>query len=82
MPNEVQEFYRLFTQISVVSFPVKSVDGNDSFITFTYEYSHYGYIYPIKERKDVLDKFKILKIKIVRYDRGGILRSAYPKRMA
>jgi len=82
MPNEVQEFYRLFTQTSVVSFPVKSVDGNDSFITFTYEYSHYGYIYPIKERKDVLDKFKILKIKIVRSDRGGVLRSAYPKRMA
>ena len=78
MSNEVQEFYRLFTQTSVVSFSVKSVDGNDSFITFTYEYSHYGYIYPIKERKDVLDKFKILKIKIVRSDRGGVLRSAYP----
>ena len=62
----------------MVSFPVKSVDGNDSFITFTYEYSHYGYIYPIKERKDVLDKFKILKIKIVRSDHGGVLRSAYP----
>jgi len=82
MPNEVQEFYRLFTQTSVVSFPVKSMDGNDSFITFTYEYSYYGYIYPIKERKDVLDKFKILKIKIVRSDHGGVLRSAYPKRMA
>ena len=85
MTNEAQEFYRLFTQISVDicgQFPVKSVDGNDSFITFTYEYSHYGYIYPIKERKDVLDKFKILKIKIVRSDRGGVLRSAYPKRIA
>ena len=82
MTNEAQEFYRLFTQTSMISFPVKSVDGYDSFITFTYEYSHYGYIYPIKERKDVLDKFKILKIKIVRSDRGGVLRSAYPKRMA
>jgi hypothetical protein len=63
-------------------FPVKSVDGNDSFITFTDDYSHYGYIYPIKERTEALDKFKILKIKIVRSDRGGVLRSAYPKRMA
>ena len=82
MTNEAHEFYRLFTLTSVVSFPVKSMDGCDSFKTFTYDYSHYGYIYPIKERKDVLDKFKILKIKIVRSDRRGVLRSAYPKRIA
>ena len=82
MTNEAQEFYRLFTQISMVSFPIKSVDGYDSFMTFTDDYSHYGYIYPIKERKDVLDKFKIIKIEIVKSDRGGVLRSAYPKRMA
>ena len=44
----------------MVSFPIKSVDGYDP---FTDDYSHYDYIYPIKERKDVLDKFKILKIK-------------------
>ena len=31
-------------------FPVKSVDGYDSFITFIDDYSHYGYIYPIKEK--------------------------------
>jgi hypothetical protein len=30
-------------------FPVKSVDGFDSFITFTDAFSRYGYIYPIKE---------------------------------
>jgi hypothetical protein len=30
-------------------FPVKSVDGLDSFITFTDDFSCYGYIYPIKE---------------------------------
>ena len=65
------------------------MDGYDSFITFTDDYSHYGYIYPIKERTEALDKFKIfkvevknqrnLKIKIVRSDRvGGVLRSAYP----
>jgi transposase InsO family protein len=60
---------------------MKSVDGFDSFITFTDGYSRYGYIYPIKERNKALDKFKIfkakvknqhnLKIKIVRSDRGG-----------
>jgi transposase InsO family protein len=57
------------------------VDGYDSFITFTDDYSSYGYIYRIKERSEALDKFKIfkaevenqdnLKIKIVRSDRGG-----------
>ena len=42
-------------------FPVKSVDGYDSFITFTDDYSRYGYIYPIKKRNEALDKFKIFK---------------------
>ena len=51
MTNEAQEFYRLSTLTSVVGFPVKSVDGYDSFITFTDDYSHYGYIYPIKKKK-------------------------------
>jgi hypothetical protein len=70
-------------------FPIASVDGYDSFITFTYDYSRYGYIYPIKERSEDLNKFKIfktkmknqhdIKIKIVRSDRGGrgVLRSSY-----
>jgi hypothetical protein len=43
---------------------MKSVDGFDSFITFTDDYSHFGYIYPIKERTEVLDKFKIFKAKL------------------
>ena len=30
-------------------FPVTIVDDYDSFITFTDDYSRYGYIYPIKE---------------------------------
>ena len=57
------------------------MDGYDLFITFTDDYSRYGYIYLIKERTETLDKFKIfkvevenqhnLKIKIVRSDRGG-----------
>jgi len=60
---------------------MKSVDGYDSFITFTDDYSHFGYIYPIKERAEALDKFKIfnvevenhhnLNIKIVISDRGA-----------
>jgi hypothetical protein len=67
---------------------VKSVDGYDLFITLTDDYSCFGYIYPIKERTEALDKFKIfkakvknqhnLKIKIVISDCGGLLQSAYP----
>jgi hypothetical protein len=30
------------------SFPIASMDGYDSFITFTDDYSRYGYIYLIK----------------------------------
>jgi hypothetical protein len=62
-------------------FSVKSVDGFDSFIIFTDDFSRYGYIYPIKERSKALDKFKIFKaevenqhdtkIKVVRFDHGG-----------
>jgi hypothetical protein len=57
------------------------VDGFDSFITFTDDFLRYGNIYPIKERSEALDKFKIfkvevenqynIKIKLVRSDRGG-----------
>jgi hypothetical protein len=62
-------------------FPVKYVDGFDSFITFTDDILCYGYIYPIKRRSEALDKFKIfmaevenqhnIKINLVRSDRGG-----------
>jgi hypothetical protein len=45
-------------------FPVKSVDGFDSFITFTDDFSRYGYIYPIKERSEALDKVKIFKVEV------------------
>ena len=60
---------------------MKSVDDYDSFIIFIDDYSCFGYIYPIKERSEALDKFKIfktevenqhnLKIKVVRSDHGG-----------
>ena len=63
MTNEAREFYILFTQTSVVNFSVKSVDSYDPLITFTDDYSHYGYIYPIKERTEALDKFKILRLR-------------------
>jgi hypothetical protein len=43
---------------------VKSVDGYNSFITFTDDYSRYDYIYPIKERSKALDKFQILKAEV------------------
>jgi hypothetical protein len=61
-------------------FPVKYVDDFDSFITFTDDFSRCGYIYPIKERSEALNKFKIfkaevgnqhnIKIKLVRSDHG------------
>jgi hypothetical protein len=63
------------------SFNVKYVDGFNSFITFIDNFSFYGYIYPIHERSEALDKFKIfkaevenqhnVKIKVVHSDRGG-----------
>jgi hypothetical protein len=69
-------------------FPIASVDGYDSFIIFMDDYSRYGYIYPIKERSEALDKFKIfkvevenqhdIKIKIVKSDRGGSTTVAIP----
>jgi hypothetical protein len=40
------------------------MDGYDSFIIFTDDYFRYGYIYPIKERTEVLDKFKIFKAEV------------------
>ena len=45
-------------------FSIKSVDGYDSFITFTDDYSRYDYIYPIKKRSEALDKFKVFKAEV------------------
>jgi hypothetical protein len=56
-------YKRLFTDICG-SFNVKSIDGFNSFINFTYDFSRYGYIYPIRERSGALDKFKIFKNKV------------------
>jgi hypothetical protein len=45
-------------------FHILSMDGYYSFIIFTDDYSRYRYIYPIKERSEVLDKFKIFKVEV------------------
>jgi hypothetical protein len=45
-------------------FNVSSVDGFNSFITFTSDFSRYGYIFPRHELSNVLDKFKIFKVEI------------------
>jgi hypothetical protein len=45
-------------------FPIASVDGYNSFIIFTDDYSRYEYIYLIKERSKCLDKFKIFKAEV------------------
>jgi hypothetical protein len=80
-PSEVQGFLEIIHTDICGPFPVKSVDGFDSFITFTDDFSCYSYIYLIKEWSEALDKFKVfkaevenqhnIKIKIVRSDRGG-----------
>jgi hypothetical protein len=45
-------------------FYVKYVNRFDLFITFMNDFSHNGYIYPIKERSEALDKFKIFKAEV------------------
>ena len=50
---------------------MRSVDGCDSFITFTDDYSCFGYIYPIKIFKVEVENQHDKRIKIVRSDRGG-----------
>jgi hypothetical protein len=45
-------------------FPAKNVYGYDLFITFIDDYFCYGYIYPIKKRSKVSNKFKIFKAEV------------------
>ena len=62
-------------------FPTPSWNGQQSFITFIDDYSHYGYLYLIHEKSQSLDVFKNFKfevenqlskkIKVVRSNRGG-----------
>jgi hypothetical protein len=67
---------------------VTTVDDFNSFITFTDDYYRYGYIYPICEQYEALEKFKVFKaevenqhdakIKVVRSDRGGEYYGRHP----
>ncbi|GJW73908.1 retrotransposon protein, putative, ty1-copia subclass [Tanacetum coccineum] len=63
--------------------PLKHVSRKDAsyFITFTDDYSRYGYIYLLKHKHEVFETFKVFKnevenqlgktIKVLRSDRGG-----------
>nr|GFA67379.1 retrotransposon protein, putative, Ty1-copia subclass [Tanacetum cinerariifolium] len=58
-----------------------SRQGASYFITFTNDYSHYGYVYLLKHKHEVFETFKVFKnevenqlrktIKALRLDRGG-----------
>ena len=62
-------------------FPTTSWNGQQYFITFINNYSHYGYLYLIHEKSQALDVFKFYKvevenqlgkkIKAIKYDCGG-----------
>ena len=43
------------------SFSVHARGGYEYFITFTDDYSRYGYVYLMKKKSEVLDKFKEFK---------------------
>jgi hypothetical protein len=46
------------------SFYVKTVDGYDSFITFTDDYSWFDYIYPIKKEQKRWINLRYLRLKL------------------
>jgi hypothetical protein len=56
------------TRNSCGPFNVKLVDGLNSFITFTNDFSLNGYIYPMREQSKALDPFKLLKAKVENWD--------------
>ena len=70
-------------------FPIASWNGQQYFITFIYDYSHYGYLYLIHEKSQSLDVFKNFKteienqlgkkIKVVKSERGSEYYSRYDK---
>ncbi|KAI5312499.1 hypothetical protein L3X38_041672 [Prunus dulcis] len=71
-------------------FPTQTHDGFKYFITFTDDYSRYGYVYLISEKSNALDMFKVYKaevdnqldskIKVVRSDRGGEFYGKFDER--
>ncbi|KAK0587100.1 hypothetical protein LWI29_017300 [Acer saccharum] len=60
---------------------IQARDGYEYFITFTDDYSRFGYVYLMRHKSDAFDSFKAFKakvekqlekhIKILRSDRGG-----------
>ncbi|KAI3780416.1 hypothetical protein L2E82_10397 [Cichorium intybus] len=62
-------------------FRTTTKDGTQFYVTFTDDFSRYGYIYLIKHKSDIFEKFKEFKnevenqlgrkIKMLRSDRGG-----------
>ncbi|GJZ55854.1 putative reverse transcriptase domain-containing protein [Tanacetum coccineum] len=62
-------------------FRVVSREGANYFITFTNDFSHYGFVYLMKHKHDVFETFKVFqnelenllgkKIKTIRSDQGG-----------
>ncbi|GJQ94588.1 retrotransposon protein, putative, ty1-copia subclass [Tanacetum coccineum] len=63
--------------------PIRTMsrEGASYFITFTYDFSHYGYVYLMKHKHEVFETFKVFqnevknqlgkKIEAIRSDRGG-----------
>ncbi|GJT46782.1 retrotransposon protein, putative, ty1-copia subclass [Tanacetum coccineum] len=62
-------------------FRTVSREGASYFITFTDDFSRYGYVYLMKHKHEVFETFKVFqnevenqlgkKIKVIRFDRGG-----------
>ena len=45
-------------------FPTTIRNGHRYFITFTYDYMRYGYIYLIRDKAESLDTFKIFRVEV------------------
>ena len=71
------------------SLPIASWNGQKYFITFIDDYSHYGYLYLIHEKSQLLDVFKSYKakvenqlgkkIKAIKFDRGNEYYARYDR---
>ncbi|GJS68200.1 retrotransposon protein, putative, ty1-copia subclass [Tanacetum coccineum] len=52
-------------------FKIMSRQGASYFVTFTDDFSRYGYIYLLKHKHEVFETFKVFQKKSLRSDRGG-----------
>ena len=62
--NGVQDVLDLMHINIFGPFPTTSWNGHEYFITFTDNYSYYGYLYLLHEKFQSLDMFKINKAKL------------------